>query len=327
MIRRLLTEVEVGIGLEGVADLWHRFALTLLQFGRGVGITEPLHSHAPWLVIVAFAVVTQLGDVWFLFLLTGVLYVGGEYVPRLGVERHRGMFVIALVIAYIALIGAIKGVLLFPRPPGANDPPALRWIPRFMETLFTSITTATGPGFPSGHALGTTMVWGGLALVVERGTRRARFAVAGAVVALVSLSRLVLGVHYLVDVLAGTLLGIAVLGGLYWLTERGDDPEWVLIAAVVAGVFGVATDLTFDSVAAIGGAVGGWLAWRGIAESTPAHPSSGVEVAAGFLVAVAAGGIFVAVYALHPSYLYTFLGTAAAVGTVVVAPVVGDRVA
>jgi len=96
--------------------------------------------------------------------------------------------------------------------------------PVALEPVFADIATGHGPGFPSGHALGTTMVWGGVALILDQGTRRARAAVAGTVVALVSLSRLVLGVHYAVDVVVGVALGLLALGALYWLTDRGPTP-------------------------------------------------------------------------------------------------------
>jgi membrane-associated phospholipid phosphatase len=73
--------------------------------------------------------------------------------------------------------------------------------------------------FPSGHAFGSAVVYGMLALVVLRvgvGSRR-RWVLAGALwvwVGLVALSRPMLGVHYPSDVLAGTSLGLA--WGFYW---------------------------------------------------------------------------------------------------------------
>lgn len=53
-----------------------------LRTGRGIGVTELLHAQAGWPLVVVFAVVTQLGDVWFLFLLGSVLYVAGDELPR-----------------------------------------------------------------------------------------------------------------------------------------------------------------------------------------------------------------------------------------------------
>lgn len=299
----------------------------MFENGRGVGITDLLQGYGEWPVIVLFALITQLGDVWFLFLLGGSLYVAGEEFPRWGIERRRGLFVLALVLAYVALIGVLKNVFSLPRPPGAGEPPVVAWIPSTLGVIFHDITTAEGPGFPSGHALGTTMVWGGVALVLEREAYRTRLGVAGAVVALVGFSRLVLGVHYVVDVVVGVVLGLLALGALYWLSDRGVDPERVLLFAVAVGLLGLFMGVTFDSVAALGGAFGGWLVWRSVAEMTPAHPSNRREVVAGFVAFALVSGLFAVVYALTPSHVLSFLGAAVAAGGAVGAPLLGERLA
>lgn len=293
--------------------------------GRGIGITEFLHGHAEAPITVLFALITQLGDVWFLFLVGGVLYVAGDYLPRWGIDRRRGLFVLALVLTYLSLVGLLKHVFVLPRPPGATQPPSLSWVPAAFELVFVDITTAEGPGFPSGHALGTTMIWGGLALVLDRRTVAQRAAVAGAVVVLVSVARLVLGVHYFVDVVVGAAVGLVALAALYWVTERGTDPERVLLVAVALGVGGLLVSVTFDSVAAVGGAVGGWVVWRGIADSTPAHPTSEWEVLAGFGALCLAAALFGLLYAFEPPHVATFVGSAVAVGTAVGAPLLGER--
>jgi membrane-associated phospholipid phosphatase len=295
--------------------------------GRGVGITDLLSGITDWPVLVLFAVLTQLGDVWFLFALGSALYVAGEQLPRLGIDRRRGLFVLGLALAYVALIGVLKNAFLLPRPPGAGDAPALRWIPSVLEPVFTDVTTADGPGFPSGHALGTTMVWGGVALILEREAGWIRLGVAGVVVALVSLSRLVLGLHYAVDVVVGVVLGLVVLGALYWLSDSGTAPDRVLLFAVAVGLAGLFLGITFDSVTALGGAFGGWLAWSAVGAATPAHPSNRREVVAGFVVLAAAAGLFGAVYAFRTSLVFGFLGSVFAAVGVVGAPVLGNRLA
>jgi undecaprenyl-diphosphatase len=73
--------------------------------------------------------------------------------------------------------------------------------------------------FPSGHAFGSAVAYGMLALVVLRvwDGSRWRWVLAGALwawVGLVALSRPALGVHYPSDVLAGMSLGLA--WGFYW---------------------------------------------------------------------------------------------------------------
>lgn len=298
----------------------------MLAWERGLGVTEVLHGWAPDPVLVLFALLTQLGDVWFLFLLGGVLYVAGDMFPRWGLDRRRGLFVLALLLTYVALIGVLKQFFLLPRPPGAGEPPVIHWIPAVAQVIFANITTGDGFGFPSGHAFGTTLVWGGFALVVvKEKLSRAWLGVAGVVVGIVSLSRLVLGVHYLVDVVVGVGFGLVVLGVLYVLADRGTVPGRVLLVAVGGGVLGLLFGVSFESVAALGSAIGAWLVWRGIADSTPAHPSSRREVGAGFVVLGLAGGFFALLYALEPPLLLTFFGSALAVGGVVIAPLAGEK--
>jgi len=73
--------------------------------------------------------------------------------------------------------------------------------------------------FPSGHAFGSAVCYGMLALVVLRvwNGSRWRWVLAGAIwlfIALVALSRPIIGAHYPSDVLAGVSLGLA--WGFYW---------------------------------------------------------------------------------------------------------------
>ncbi|NHN47973.1 phosphatase PAP2 family protein [Halostella sp. JP-L12] len=298
----------------------------MLAEDRGIGVTEVLHASATDPVLVLFALLTQLGDVWFLFLLGGVLYVAGDEFPRWGIDRRRGLFVLGLLLTYVALIGVLKEFFLLPRPPGASDPPVVQWIPSVLQGVFTSITTGEGPGFPSGHALGSTMVWGGFALVVvEDELSRVWLGLAGVVVGIVSVSRLVLGVHYLVDIVAGAGLGLVVLGVLYVIADCGTAPGQVLLVAVGIGVLGLPQGVSFESVAALGSAVGAWLVWHGIADSTPAHPSNRREVGAGFAILGLAGGFFALLYALKPPLIVTFCGSMITVGGAVIAPLAGEK--
>jgi len=293
--------------------------------GRDLGVTSFLHGNSGLATIVLFSLLTQLGDVWFLFLLSGLLYVSGETLPGLQIDRRRGLFVLALLLVYVGLGGVLKGIFLFPRPPGATEPPTFAALPAALDGLFTSLTTATGPGFPSGHAIGTTMVWGGLALVFEISSFRRRLAVVSAVVGVVCTARLVLGVHYLVDVLVGATLGTIALGLLYALSEEGQFPGRVLLVAVGVGLVGLVHGATFDSVSAIGGAVGGAVAWFGVADHVPAHPSKIEEAGASFAVVLAAGLVFGAAYTIEPGSVVTFVVTGLAVATAVGAPLLGGK--
>jgi membrane-associated phospholipid phosphatase len=76
-------------------------------------------------------------------------------------------------------------------------------------------------GFPSGHAIAATTIYGGALLAFDRvRDPRAVAGVAG-LVAAISLSRVVLGVHYLGDVVAGVGVGLVILLGATVIFERG----------------------------------------------------------------------------------------------------------
>lgn len=75
------------------------------------------------------------------------------------------------------------------------------------------VASAPGNSFPSGHALGSMVVYGMLVLVFLPALRRRWrpwfIGLAAVIVAAVGFTRIALGVHYLSDVLGGWLLGVA----------------------------------------------------------------------------------------------------------------------
>lgn len=80
--------------------------------------------------------------------------------------------------------------------------------------------------FPSGHALASTVFWGALLLLVPYGrARRWGWVAAALLVALVALSRVYLGAHYLLDVLAGMAEGGAWLGLAVLMRPRRDEAQ------------------------------------------------------------------------------------------------------
>ncbi|WP_433727321.1 phosphatase PAP2 family protein [Actinoplanes sp. CA-051413] len=86
---------------------------------------------------------------------------------------------------------------------------------RHRPDLLDPVARATGYSFPSGHALNAALTAGVFVLVllpVARGAKRwVLWGAAIAVTVLTGLSRIVLGVHWTSDVVAGWLLGIAVV--------------------------------------------------------------------------------------------------------------------
>ena len=94
------------------------------------------------------------------------------------------------------------------------------------------LAVAYGYGFPSGHAQTSACFWSYLSL----DSWSLSLAVVGvALVALVSASRVLLGVHYLADVVAGVVVGLA-LALSYWLVLKryGVEEEMVLLLTSAA---------------------------------------------------------------------------------------------
>lgn len=179
---------------------------------RGFGELGVVQDIVPEWSAPLWGLVTQLGDLWFVVLLFAVLY-----------WQHRDLrgeirsLAVALAIG-VGLFVSLKYALALPRP----DSPLLvaDRVPEFIRPLYKVTAFADGYGFPSGHATVSTIVYFGLASVLPLWDRRRRYLAAAAIVALVSFTRVVLGLHYLVDVLAGTALGAAVLLFTHALTHR-----------------------------------------------------------------------------------------------------------
>jgi undecaprenyl-diphosphatase len=100
---------------------------------------------------------------------------------------------------------------------GALDWELKRYFARARPAVAEMLMHATGYSFPSGHAMGSTVVFGALAYLALRAPIRWRWkaaalALATTLVIGVALSRVYLGVHWISDVGAG------VTAGLLWVT-------------------------------------------------------------------------------------------------------------
>lgn len=156
-------------------------------------------------------------------------------------DRRASAAVISYAVAGLAFLVALKAALAVPRPPS--------------EVWMTSYD-ASGYGFPSGHAFAATLVYGGILLRFEFDRQRAVTLAVAALVALVSLSRVVLGVHYLGDVVAGIGLAVAFAFGMERLV--GDDPRRGFVVGTLLAVPAlVVTGGGENALLALGGAVGG----------------------------------------------------------------------
>lgn len=95
-------------------------------------------------------------------------------------------------------------------------PVAKATVGRLRPVVAHPVAHALGNSFPSGHALESVVCYGAVLLVFLPGARGrwrpALICAVAALVALVGLSRILLGVHFVSDVLAGWAIGITWLG-------------------------------------------------------------------------------------------------------------------
>lgn len=219
----------------------------------------------PVVLLVAAALVTRLADA--AVLLVGVALLYWLAPPVAANPRSVGATMVGVAIGALAVTLGSKAIFAAPRPPGAGtvafDGP-LAWLVR-------GAANADGFAFPSGHATAATVVYGGLAAFLDVWRRRTRIAVAAVVILAVAATRVVLGVHYVSDVLAGMVVGLATLAAFLRVARRGFRPRpdralflagsLGVLAAIAAAVGGHGDSVVGAAVAA-GGGFGGYLVWR-----------------------------------------------------------------
>jgi undecaprenyl-diphosphatase len=181
------------------------FALLLLLVRlRWAPLESADHHTATWLnslvatnsvAVSVVKAVTWLGSGGVLWTLTGAAAV------VLAIRRRWRLA------AYLLIAGAGELVL---------DPVLKALVGRLRPVVAHPIAYGNGDSFPSGHALGSIVCYGALFLVflpAARGAwRRVLTIVILTLIAAIGISRLLLGVHYVSDVLGAWALGIAWLG-------------------------------------------------------------------------------------------------------------------
>ncbi len=147
------------------------------------------------------------------------------------VDKGTGANLAYLLILSTYFNGLFKGLFCLPRP---------YW-------LDASLQKAIEPSFglPSGHAQNAVTVWGYAAFRLKQTWG---WVIAVALMALISLSRLYLGVHFPTDLAAGWLIGVALLVGYTtlqprasaWLAAKGLITQCtaaVLVSAATLGLY------------------------------------------------------------------------------------------
>ncbi|APX97414.1 phosphatase PAP2 family protein [Natronorubrum daqingense] len=266
---------------------------------RGIGEFEPIQEFVPEWAALLVALLTQLGDVWFLAILVGALYwLSAD-------NREDSAIIIGLTIAGLAVITALKHVFALPRP--GQPLVALEALPGLIQPVYEATAMASGYGFPSGHALMTTVVYVSLARRLSIGTSRQRLGGAAAIIALVGLSRVALGVHYLVDIVVGIAVGLAFLALIEWVFTRVESGHATIafsVAVVSSALAVVASSADPDAVLLLGAALGTFGGWQlirlGRALAVAEKPSTAVRPL------VLNGGLAASGFALLASALEVF---------------------
>ncbi|MCU4926498.1 phosphatase PAP2 family protein [Halobacteria archaeon AArc-dxtr1] len=246
---------------------------------RDLGVMVSLRETLPSWLVDLLAVVSLAGDLVVILPLLGMLVLadGGVTLRRArATGRHDGalwaartMTLVAVVFGGLALIVLVKSLLALPRPPATYH-----------------AIEPSEHGFPSGHTMAATVFWGALAWWWAGGglsgatasgrldwrarLQTIRWPVAGAItllVALVGLSRLALGVHYLPDVLTAVVLGVAYLAAMAWLARDRPAVAFAITLAIAAGAV-LASGASSRAVLALGGTVVTIVGWQ-LLESPP----------------------------------------------------------
>ncbi len=170
------------------------------------------------------------------------------------INRRDAQFLLSLAFFAMGLVIVTKTWFALPRPP----------------TDVALVAPSDSYGFPSGHAIAATVVYGGAVLTVDRFRTRWGALVAGVIVAAVCLSRVALGVHYLGDVITGIALGLLIVVAVTQLTHENAVPTFAG-AVVVAVIAFLQTGATDHVVLDLGGSLGGLLAVTTMGEQNLPH--------------------------------------------------------
>lgn len=205
---------------------WHCSDAFLMWYGLGLVLwLQGVRLAAPdWLN----AAVVQLSNLLYLEIPLGLALLLFWCVDR----RLGGLAAFSFSFGIASFLG-IKAVFAVPRPwvldPAIHPDPG-------------AVSSATGFSCPSGHVTGAATVYGLLAYLEWH--RRGVALLALLLIALTAFTRLYLGVHSLVDVLAGCILGLLAAAAAVLLFRWMDGGEGRDRTALAVGLLVIVIALT-----------------------------------------------------------------------------------
>lgn len=212
-----------------------------------------LQELLPEYLIYFLMAITRFGDGAVLFAIAILLYWYGAERDR----KERAM-ILALSVTTLALVSGMKGIFQVPRPLLVVD-----------TTLTFAPETYPGWSTPSAHAMGSAAVYGGLAVIMKTGTKKQRYCIFGSLIALIAFSRVVLGLHYVGDVIIGVILGLLLVAIAFRISSRSITPMFGLALFIATFAFSMGSE-EFTTMS-IGASLGGIVVWHFV-EDKKARP-------------------------------------------------------
>jgi membrane-associated phospholipid phosphatase len=187
-----------------IAIIW---ALTLVigLILLGLGFNEAFYSADP-LVQAIFTVITNLGEPIVFVILVAIFYIVYD-------KKYAKNLTLSLLLA-IYTKDFLKDIFMDPRPPTNVDPGEIT--PENPQGLIW-----TGYGFPSGHAQTAVGFWGYKSYEFKDNPKFRIIPIIPTILSvlifLIAISRIIIGVHDLQDIIGGLLFGIGFLIAFIYL--------------------------------------------------------------------------------------------------------------
>lgn len=188
--------------------------------GYQLDILMYIQSMRNDILTVIFTLFTVCTEVPVITVLVGILYWC--------IDKKRAQRILFALAGSLNINAGLKNLIKMPRPIGIKGLESMR------------VETATGYSFPSGHTQTATTFWTSMMLMFKKTWI---YIVGILMIAGAGLSRLYLGVHWPMDVIAGWILGIVLSILLVKLFDYIDNGKHYYILIGMLLIFGVCTYL------------------------------------------------------------------------------------
>ena len=175
----------------GVIAIFHESRL-----GRWIDreVYEFIYASESFITTALMLGFTQLGELLSMIVMSLIMI---SILMLYKLKIHTLFFIISMLISTV-LIPVLKNSFDRERP------------------SFLRLIEISGFSFPSGHAVGSTIFFGSVAHVIKEtnlNNKALLMTICATFILMISSSRVYLGVHYPTDVLAGVIIGLAVVFG------------------------------------------------------------------------------------------------------------------